>query len=221
MTRILQIAHLLLLLAGIAFMAILGWRTSTLADSLGAVLAHADTNLSQLSLTLQQVNRPCGTKIKDLTIPCGTLATVNKTVVKIGDAVVTTQEQERAIAPHTIAAMDNLNQAASSIAEMADAGTQTLHGASLAFSTMNDSIASTKPLIEDSDAMVKQYSLAAPGVIDTSRNVSRMTDSGAKMLADAQEKEHELLHPAKKKLGFWGGVWVGLTYVHRLMPPIF
>lgn len=221
MTRILQIAHLLLLLAGIALLGVLGWRAWTLADELEVVFAHADTNLSQLSLTLQQVNRPCGTKIKDLTLPCGALATLNKTVVKIGDAVVTTQRQERAITPHTIAAMDNLNRAADALTRTANAATQTLHGASLTLSTMNDSIASTKPLIEASTVTLGHIDSTLPTLSETTVNVKRMTADGARITKDAADEADKLSHPPKKKLGFWGGFWVGMQYVHKMMPSIF
>ena len=53
--------------------------------------------------TDDHLNRPCGGGY-----PCGTLAEANKVLVKTGDAIVTTQVQEQAITPHTIAAMDSI-----------------------------------------------------------------------------------------------------------------
>ena len=58
---------------------------------------------SLIRRTDDHLNRPCGGGY-----PCGTLAEANKVLVKTGDAIVTTQLQERAITPHTIAAMDSI-----------------------------------------------------------------------------------------------------------------
>ena len=48
-----------------------------------------------------------------------------------------------------------------------------------------------------------------------------MTASGDQMLADGAYKTHQILHPDKVKLGFWGTVWVVLQGIHKLEPPIF
>lgn len=53
--------------------------------------------------TDDHLNRPCGGGY-----PCGTLAEANTVLAKTGDAIVTTQIQERDITPHTIAAMDSI-----------------------------------------------------------------------------------------------------------------
>lgn len=58
---------------------------------------------SLIRRTDDHLNRPCGDGE-----PCGTLAEANKVLVKTGDAIVTTQIQEQAITPHTIAAMDSI-----------------------------------------------------------------------------------------------------------------
>ena len=216
MTRALQIAHLLLLLAGIAVLGVLGWRANAVLGDADAVLVQAKPLPQKAGQVLDALNRPCGTGQ-----PCGTLATVNKTVVKIGDAVVTTQRQERAITPHTIAAMDNLNRAADALTGTANAATQTLHGASLTLSTMNDSIAATKPLIEASTATLGHIDSTLPTLSETAVNVKRITADGARITKDAADEADKLAHPAKKKLGFWGGFWVGMQYVHKMMPSIF
>lgn len=61
-------------------------------------------------------------------------------------------------------------------------------------------------------------------VHDSGKHISSMTDSGAKMAADAQWKAHQWLHPdakTKVKLGFWGSTWAGLEFIrNNVMPKI-
>jgi ElaB/YqjD/DUF883 family membrane-anchored ribosome-binding protein len=77
--------------------------------------------------------------------PRGTLHEVNKAVVKIGDAIVTTQMQERRITPATLAAVNSLatiaphvNAVMDSATRTADAATETLHSASGTLQTVNE-----------------------------------------------------------------------------------
>lgn len=65
---------------------------------------------SLIRRTDDHLNRPCGEGK-----PCGTLAEANKVLVKTGDAIVTTQIQERSITPHTIAAMDSITSLAGNL----------------------------------------------------------------------------------------------------------
>jgi hypothetical protein len=50
---------------------------------------------------------------------------------------------------------------------------------------------------------------------------SGMSASSDSMLSDFQWKEHQLLHPDKVKLTFWGGTFAGLQALHKLSPPLF
>ena len=119
------------------------------------------------------------------------------------------------------ATIGNVNHTVSALQGTANAASQTLHGASLDLSTLNDSIAATKPLIEAGTATVKHYDAMAPTLSATAANVQRMTAAGARITKDAADEADKLAHPPKKKLGFWGSVWVGMQYVHKMMPSIF
>lgn len=70
--------------------------------------------------------------------------------------------------------------------------------------------------VKDVDARVTDPHVA--GIIS---HADGMSASGDKMLADAQYKVHELLHPDKVKLGFWGATWAAIKAVHQIEPPIF
>lgn len=76
-------------------------------DTLGAAKDTATATQRAVSATSANLNRPCaGNAGPDA---CGTLAQWNKTVIKAGDAIVTTQDEEKdEVIPHTLAAMDAL-----------------------------------------------------------------------------------------------------------------
>ena len=108
--------------AGLVDSAIQGINSVT-AGAKSAIPSHSEVNgllfsarsvlnsaAAAIRRTDDHLNRPCGRGE-----PCGTLAEVGKVAVKIQDAVVTTQLQERAITPHTIAAMDSITALTSNL----------------------------------------------------------------------------------------------------------
>ena len=174
--------------------------------------------------TFDNLNRPCAPG------PCGLLPNATKVETKVGDAIVTTQLQERAATPHVIAAMDTFNTAAQKLGTTADSlsGTATaLTGtATAATATLSEgkrTIAAVQPLLEafTQDGKDLDSHINDPHVTNLVAHLAGMSASGDKMLADAQWKTHQLLHPDKVKLGFWGGTWAGIQAVHKLEPPIF
>jgi hypothetical protein len=76
------------------------------AGKLTALVEHADKLLTVTSNGIQQttanINRPCAQD------GCGTLAQVDKTLVRVGDELTTTQLEQRNVFPHITAAMDSL-----------------------------------------------------------------------------------------------------------------
>ena len=174
--------------------------------------------------TFDNLNRPCAPG------PCGLLPNATKVETKVGDAIVTTQLQERTTAPHVIAAMDTFNTAAQKLGTTADSlsGTATaLTGtATAATATLSEgkrTIAAFQPVLaaftqdgKDLDSRIND-----PHVTNLVAHLAGMSASGDKMLADAQWKTHQLLHPDKVKLGFWGATWAGVKAIHDIEPPIF
>ena len=71
---------------------------------------------------------------------------------------------------------------------------------------------------DDLDLLIRDN--AAP-LHATLVHAAGMSASGDLMLADAQWKTHQLLHPDKVKLGFWGAAWAGVKAIHAIEPPIF
>jgi hypothetical protein len=177
--------------------------------------------------TLQIINRPCGNGR-----PCGTLAEISKATVKVGDILVTSQRQEQdtaRAAQRTMASVDgvaaHINTLADSLAGTASAATGTLSAATDTLVEGKRTIAAAQPALaaytqsgNDLDALIRDN---ATPLHTTLVHVSGMSDSGDKMLADAQWKAHQLLHPDKVKLGFWAAMWAGVKAIHEIEPPIF
>lgn len=66
-----------------------------------------------------------------------------------------------------------------------------------------------------------QKTFADPAIPATAKNIQSMTASGASIVKDAADETHKLVHPDKKKLGFWGGLNAGVMYVRKFIPPLF
>jgi hypothetical protein len=191
---------------------------------------HWGNAAPDLKPTLDRLNRPC----KGMAGPddCGTLAQINKTAIDAGDAIVRTEIVERSTAPHITAAMDTLNDSAQKLGGTADilsgtatALTGTENAATDTLAEGKRTIAGFQPLItaytttgNDLDAVIKDNE---PNLHLTLTHFAGMSASGDLMLADAQWKTHQFLHPDKIKLGFWGMAWAGLREIHKLEPPIF
>ena len=137
MNRFLQISLAVASLVVAAAISFACWRLSVALDKWGDGGAAAFAGLNQ---ALATVNRGCAPG------PCGSLANIDKTVIKVGDAIVTTQIQERAATPHVTAAMDQFADAAQHLSKTSDALTVTAQGASATLATTNDTIRGLQPL---------------------------------------------------------------------------
>ena len=87
-------------------------KLSAVADSASKLLAATTAGVQT---TTTNINRPCSAD------GCGAIAQVNKTLVKIGDEVVTTQLEQRKIFPHVTDAMDSLKGTSDGANKAADA----------------------------------------------------------------------------------------------------
>ena len=186
MSRTLQtsLAILLLTVAGCAVWITL--RIDNLLGNLNTDIVNLSALVQSAHDTLDAVNRPCGAG--EL---CGLLAQANKTIVKVGDAVVTTQIQERKAAPHAIAAMDSLGSAAEklgksadSLSKTSDAATESAQALTITLDTANGALLESKTAIQsfqrsgdDLDALLKDQAIhrTLDNIADTSGNVNRIT----------------------------------------------
>ena len=125
----------------VALLAVLCGCAVWLTVDLHRLLVNANTDVVNFAATaqavhdgLEAIDRPCG--IGEM--PCGLIANASKAITKVGDAVVTTQLQERAITPHTVAAMDTLNASAAKLGTTAEALTGTAQEATQGLKALTD-----------------------------------------------------------------------------------
>ena len=174
------------------------WRVGVLADSvkvpdLSATVAKANSTLDVASATFASVNRPCAPG------PCGTLAEANKAIVKVGDAIVTTQLQERAIAPATVAAVDSLATIAPHINPVFDSTRIAIDKASGTIDTINVKIGpmfdAYTQLGNNLNATLAENRLH---IASTLANVDGITANGNGILADVKVETDQMVKPKTK-----------------------
>lgn len=155
--------------------------------------------------------------------PRGTLHEVNKAVVKMGDAVVTTQLGERRTFPHVIAATDALTEAAHSGSAAALAVSGTADQATATLRTTESTVQAFQPLaasltrttdastraVQDFDDLVKNPMWEQMG-----QNVVGMTHSGDLILADGSRVSKKFADDYTRKQTPWMRIWriAGDTY---------
>jgi uncharacterized phage infection (PIP) family protein YhgE len=180
------------------------------------VVGKLGTSLDKLNLALDTVNRPCAPG------PCGTLANADKMIIKVGDAIVTTQIQERATAPHVIAAMDTFRDAAIHLSGTADslsgtaaALTGTARAATATIGTAGTTIAALQPLVGHVDSAVTSLDTSLQtSLLDMDavlQHTEAITSSAAKV-SDHFEK----MIDAPKKHTFWGDVKAGWQIIWQV-----
>lgn len=175
-----------------------------------ALEAQAAQTLGTLNATLEHVNRNCGAMK-----PCGTLADVAKTLEayrRTGALVnVAMRHEDR-----------QLTTVDTRLGRLFDSGDVAIAKLNLLLDTANQSVAGLQPVEKQATELIAEAQPAAGKLPSIAKHVDGMTSSGDKMLADAQWKEHQLLHPTKKKLTFWGAIDGGVLWFHsHLMPSIF
>lgn len=107
-------------------------------DNLGGTSPAA--TIDKINRALDTVNHPCAPG------PCGTLASVDKAVVKVGDILVTSQLQEKDVAKAAQSDMKAVDGLAVHIERTSDSLTLTSQSASKALDTASTTIAGLQPL---------------------------------------------------------------------------
>jgi hypothetical protein len=123
------------------------------AESSASELAvKANKTIDTVNATLEHINRPC----KGVAGPdaCGTLAQVNKTVIGIGDLVVTTQKQTTLVATMVGQYGTVLQGVAGDIHSTTGALTGTANAATGTLNATTATVGAAKPLLDNSAAFV-------------------------------------------------------------------
>ena len=117
----------------------------------------------------------------------------------------------------------DLRTTVNAIAQTASAATGTAIAASATLGEGQRTLAAFQPLLGHSDATVADMDalLRDRAIHRTFDHVESITASGDKIAADAAFEADKFTHPPKKKLTFWGGVMVGIEWLHKAEPPFF
>ena len=191
-------------------------------DAWGNSAPNLTATVGKVNQALDTVNRPCGHGK-----PCGLLANANKTVIKVGDAIVTTQLQERAITPHTLAAMDSFKTAADRLSGTADAGTDSLKALTATLGTAQTTIQSLQGPIQGLSVSENNFNalLRNSAITRTLDNVAGVTGNMDDTSRDLKKVADRMTTDYLKPVPWWkwpvkrfGEVWDISAAVARHTP---
>ena len=197
--RIEQIAHASFYMAASALLAVLAVQAGRW---LPVLARHADKSLSGIDGTIANINRPCAGPAGPAA--CGTLAQINKTTIKIGDAVVTTQIQVRNSQKLMDAASASLDRASASLASTATHANAVLDQTRADLQTANGTLGDADKAITGLAPVEESATQAAtrirdlagdPNISRTMANLATVTGNFGDMTHDANLKFHDLLFP--------------------------
>lgn len=214
------LANLLGLVSIIAVCAV-AWAAisvALLADSARLSLPDLSPSVTKLNQALDTVNHPCAPG------PCGTLATVNKLTVKVGDLAVTSQLQEAHVGQLVTATAHNLDRAGDSVQQVASAlsgtataATGTLQQARVNLVSMDADLTAARPLIDaytqsgrDLDGILTDN---RAHIASTLANVDGMAASGNGILGDARKVSDKLTNDFVAPKPWWKKIGPSLSDV--------
>ncbi len=224
MNKLLQIAHLALVLTGMGALVCLGWAMLQIGDASRSLTIAAQG----VTATITKLNSQNGTIAEtDKLLLALKSTTVHADIVLDGERK--NQVKYDADLDRFATGVDRLTESGAttldSLSGTAAALTGTANAATATLGEGQRTIAAAQPLMaaytrsgDDLGLLIRDN--AAP-LHATLVHAAGMSASGDKMLADAQWKTHQLLHPDKVKLGFWGAAWAGVKAIHAIEPPIF
>jgi hypothetical protein len=187
---------------------------------------------------LDFVRRPCASLDKDgHLLPDGPICELDQAIHDIrkittasGKQVQQTGQLVDATAKTMETVGESVKDTASHLDKTADAGTETLQAASKTLDVGTTTLAEVN---DRAVPLMAAYTRSGEALDDLLRenavplhttlvHVAGMSESGDKMLVDAQWKTHRLLHPDKVKLTFWSGTQATVQWIHQnIIPPLF
>lgn len=171
------------------------WRVS---DSAQGAVKELTVTEGKIDATLDAVNRGCAPG------PCGTLAEVNKSAVKIQDIAVTLQKQVAQSGQLVDAATSNLNSTSAklndeliSLKTLTDNAAISADKASVALGTANTVIASFQPLSTQASAFIAHTddTVNSLQVRDTLTSIDGTAQNMDQATGDFAKRFHAILFP--------------------------
>ena len=173
--------------AGVFCLGAIGYRVLTIPP-----IPDLSVTIGKANATLDTINRPCGSGK-----PCGTLANVDKLLVKSGDIIVTTQRQVQqtnrivnaaadsltSTSQHLNAQIDALGSVLASVRAATDAVPGTLNAARDAIQSAQGDIHGVADQATGATADVRRF-INQPALRGTLENVQTITGEAAGITAD-------------------------------------
>lgn len=154
------------------------------------VIPDLSATVERVNSTLDIINKPC--KGKD----CGTLANVDKLIVKVGDIAVDTQTQVKqtgvlinAASASLASTSESVNAQLGHLGPLLDSARNAADSIPAAIQHVNTAVDGIAPLLADSDGAVGDFRrfLTAPALTSTLANVDSMTGSWSGISADGRK----------------------------------
>jgi hypothetical protein len=169
-------------------------------DAAPALTASAQHTAAGVDAGLAAINRPCR---KD--VPCGTLAALDKAIVKAGDAIVTTQLEERRIPGEIETTLAAYQSVPIHVDRTLDAATNVTNRLATDADTLNQDFAAAQPLLASYTAAGNSLNdlLKQRAIILTLDNMQAMTGNGNSILADARKVADKTTADYLKPVPWW------------------
>lgn len=183
--------------------------------------------------TLAQVNAPCSVQ------GCGTVAGLNRSVQRLGstaaaaslvlqdvDGVVGTVNRPcgTKLPCGTLADVAKTLGTARGVMGQTEIAVHSFDAHQDEFYRQEQNLAAAaQTMVADADELITSRVLTESlhNLDTTTAALASATQHADGVLADVHEEADKLVHPAKKKVGFWGALAAGAAYVHKLLPPLF
>lgn len=182
-------------------------------DSLNKALSTFESDGVKLGTTLDAVNNPDPRR--------GTLKLLNKDLVNVKDFIQLASQTAYTVQKTSIKESQSLDIWNTQIGSTLSHVDQTVVTANSAIKNSTDQVA---PLLIQGRATLfsLQQRIDDPNIPKILANGNSISTSSASIMADGAYKIHQLVHPDKVKLGFWGTIDGGLLWAHsHVIPPLF
>jgi hypothetical protein len=152
---------------------------STTISSASSVITNLATTTASLNTTLAIVNQPCGAKDKNgLLLKNGTLCSIDKTVVKIGDIAVTTQLQVAQTDRLITSAVTSVSNTTQHLNLTADAATTAINSGNQLIVTANNGL---EPILTNANGGLEDIraEIKSDAVQGATKDFARLLKSSA------------------------------------------
>lgn len=200
--------------------------------AIGGASLDARVALNQVQTDIKGVTDKAGLELDSLKIATDSVS--SSAVQTMSEAQGTVKILNKSLKP----LLDGLAPIEVAIADDVDTAGKIEHDARLSLDNVNKAAIAERQYFEKSlpdlmesvkaDVVDAGDTLTAAKTLIADENLKHLiansadiTEHTAHMTEMGDEELTKLVHPTKKKVTFWGGVWAAAQVVHKLSPPLF